>query len=166
MDLRICSPHKPPFLTKVPSPNRPFTLLFTLLTLTFLLTRYLTSVKWDCGNMQWPEILLSSLGRHKNIDLIHVVELDSGCKFLLSIDTGPFFVMMYVLFMNKLCTEASIMPLPFVLQLLLVQDGKLYGRDTFLTICARSLAIDVSKNHGLHLNEYIIQLNQVKTDFL
>lgn len=48
------------------------------------------------------------------------------------------------------------------LQLLLVQDGKLYGRDSFLTICARALALDVTKHHGLHNNEYILQLNQVK----
>ncbi|XP_010413838.1 PREDICTED: N-alpha-acetyltransferase 35, NatC auxiliary subunit-like isoform X2 [Camelina sativa] len=52
------------------------------------------------------------------------------------------------------------------LQLLLVQDGKLYGRDTFLTICARSLALDVSKNHGLHTNEYILQLNQLMINLL
>ncbi|EOA29969.1 hypothetical protein CARUB_v10013072mg [Capsella rubella] len=52
------------------------------------------------------------------------------------------------------------------LQLLLVQDGKLYGRDTFLTICARSLALDVSKNHGLHMNEYILQLNQLMINLL
>ncbi|AEC06164.1 MAK10 homologue [Arabidopsis thaliana] len=52
------------------------------------------------------------------------------------------------------------------LQLLLVQDGKLYGRDTFLTICARSLALDVSKNHGLHTNEYILQLNQLMVNLL
>ncbi|CAL9222720.1 unnamed protein product [Arabidopsis halleri] len=52
------------------------------------------------------------------------------------------------------------------LQLLLVQDGKLYGRDTFLTICARSLALDVSKNYGLHTNEYILQLNQLMVNLL
>ncbi|CAN8270746.1 unnamed protein product [Cochlearia groenlandica] len=52
------------------------------------------------------------------------------------------------------------------LQLLLVQDGKLYGRDTFLTICARSVGLDVTKNHGLHLNEYILQLNQLMMNLL
>lgn len=50
-----------------------------------------------------------------------------------------------------------------VLQLLLVQDGKLYGRDTFLAICARAVALDVTKDHVLQKNEYILQLGQVKT---
>ncbi|KAL1226434.1 hypothetical protein V5N11_018849 [Cardamine amara subsp. amara] len=52
------------------------------------------------------------------------------------------------------------------LQLLLVQDGKLYGCDTFLTICARALALDVTKHHGLHNNEYILQLNQLMINLL
>jgi hypothetical protein len=80
--------------------------------------------------------------------------------------------MILAIFVNKLCIKlAKCFYLLYsinnlVLQLLLVQDGKLYGRDTFLTICARSLALDVSKNHGLHTNEYILQLNQLMVNLL
>lgn len=48
-------------------------------------------------------------------------------------------------------------------QLLLVQDGKLYGRDpVFAVICKASLLPDVVKNHDLQKNEAIVQLGQVQ----
>uniref|UniRef100_A0A1J3GRG8 N-alpha-acetyltransferase 35, NatC auxiliary subunit n=1 Tax=Noccaea caerulescens TaxID=107243 RepID=A0A1J3GRG8_NOCCA len=93
------------------------------------------------------------------VKLLH--NLDQICAFSLQPDLD--FVLQFVIQFHKsrpdLVSRAH-------LQLLLVQDGKLYGRDTFLTICARSLAIDVSKNHGLHLNEYILQLNQLMINLL
>ena len=47
-------------------------------------------------------------------------------------------------------------------QLLLVQEGKLYGRDpVFAMICKASLLPDTVKNHDLQKNETIIQLGQV-----
>ncbi|KAF2614168.1 hypothetical protein F2Q70_00011860 [Brassica cretica] len=93
------------------------------------------------------------------VKLLH--NLDQICAFKLEPDLDA--VLQFVVQFQKsrpdLVARAH-------LQLLLVQDGKLYGRDTFLTICARSLALDVTKNHGLHLNEYILQLNQLMINLL
>ncbi|XP_027068944.1 uncharacterized protein [Coffea arabica] len=53
------------------------------------------------------------------------------------------------------------------LQLLLVQEGKLYGRDpVFAMICKASLLPDTVKNHDLQKNETIIQLGQLLTNLL
>ncbi|XP_010495945.1 PREDICTED: N-alpha-acetyltransferase 35, NatC auxiliary subunit-like [Camelina sativa] len=93
------------------------------------------------------------------VKLLH--NLDQICAFSLEPDLDV--VLQFVIQFQKsrpdLVARAH-------LQLLLVQDGKLYGRDTFLTICARSLALEVSKNHGLHTNEYILQLNQLMINLL
>jgi hypothetical protein len=49
-------------------------------------------------------------------------------------------------------------------QLLLVQDGKLYGRDSMFAVITRVAALpEVTKNHDIQNNEYIGQLGQVKT---
>lgn len=53
------------------------------------------------------------------------------------------------------------------LQLLLVQDGKLYGRDpVFAMICKASLLPDTVKNHDLQKNETVVQLGQLLTNLL
>ncbi|KAL3532292.1 hypothetical protein ACH5RR_005813 [Cinchona calisaya] len=53
------------------------------------------------------------------------------------------------------------------LQLLLVQDGKLYGRDpVFAVIGKASLLPDVIKNHDLQKNEAVVQLGQLVTNLL
>lgn len=47
-------------------------------------------------------------------------------------------------------------------QLLLVQDGKLYGRDpVFAVICKGAALPEVAKNHDIQKNEFILQLGQV-----
>lgn len=49
-------------------------------------------------------------------------------------------------------------------QLLLVHDGKLYGRDSFSDVIARSLALpDVTKDKEFQTNEFVLQLGQVRT---
>lgn len=76
--------------------------------------------------------------------------------------------MMYAVFGNNFMYKSNITPFTFytkwtiLLQLLLVQDGKLYGRDTFLAICARAVALDATRDHVLQKNEYILQLGQVR----
>lgn len=93
------------------------------------------------------------------VKLLH--NLDQICAFKLEPDLDA--VLQFVVQFQK--TRPDLVARAH-LQLLLVQDGKLYGRDTFLTICARSLALDVTKNHGLHLNEHILQLSQLMINLL
>lgn len=53
------------------------------------------------------------------------------------------------------------------LQLLLVQDGKLYGRDSMFAVITRAAALpEVTKNHDLQKNEYIVQLGQLVINML
>lgn len=48
------------------------------------------------------------------------------------------------------------------LQLLLVQDGKLYGRDpVFAVICKSAALPEVTKNHDIQKNEFVAQLGQL-----
>lgn len=48
-------------------------------------------------------------------------------------------------------------------QLLLVQDGKLYGREPmFAVICKAALLPEGVKNHDIQKNETVAQLGQVK----
>lgn len=51
-------------------------------------------------------------------------------------------------------------------QLLLVQDGKLYGREpVFAVICKSAALPEVAKNHDIQKNEFISQLGQVNYCF-
>ncbi|XP_024016459.1 N-alpha-acetyltransferase 35, NatC auxiliary subunit isoform X3 [Eutrema salsugineum] len=88
------------------------------------------------------------------VKLLH--NLDEICGFSLEPDLD--FVLQFVIQFQKsrpdLVSRAH-------LQLLLVQDGKLFGRDTFLAICARGFGLDVTKDHALQKNEYILQLSQM-----
>lgn len=53
------------------------------------------------------------------------------------------------------------------LQLLLVQDGKLYGRESIFSVITRAAALpDVTKNHDIQKNEYIMQLGQLVINML
>ncbi|XP_050272020.1 uncharacterized protein LOC126715464 [Quercus robur] len=53
------------------------------------------------------------------------------------------------------------------LQLLLVQDGKLYGRDSMFTVITRAAVLpEVSKNHDVQKNEYFVQLGQLVINML
>lgn len=48
-------------------------------------------------------------------------------------------------------------------QLLLVQDGKLYGREPmFAVICKAALLPDGAMNHDIQKNESVAQIGQVK----
>ena len=54
--------------------------------------------------------------------------------------------------------------LNIVEQLLLVQDGKLYGRDPIFSVINKAAALpEATKNHDIQKNEYIVQLGQVMT---
>ncbi|KAK9273413.1 hypothetical protein L1049_018223 [Liquidambar formosana] len=47
------------------------------------------------------------------------------------------------------------------LQVLLVQDGKLYGRDLIFSVISRAAVLpEVTKNHDIQKNEYVLQLGQ------
>ncbi|CAH2052191.1 unnamed protein product [Thlaspi arvense] len=93
------------------------------------------------------------------VKLLH--NLDQICAFSLEPDLDS--VLQFVIQFQKsrpdLVSRAH-------LQLLLVQDGKLYGRDTFLAVCARAVALDVTKDHALQKNEYILQLCQLMINLL
>ncbi|XVF34582.1 hypothetical protein REPUB_Repub18cG0071000 [Reevesia pubescens] len=53
------------------------------------------------------------------------------------------------------------------LQLLLVQDGKLYGRDPFFAVITKAAALpEATKNHDIQKNEYIVQLGQLVMNLL
>ncbi|XP_031261358.1 N-alpha-acetyltransferase 35, NatC auxiliary subunit isoform X2 [Pistacia vera] len=53
------------------------------------------------------------------------------------------------------------------LQLLLVQDGKLYGRDPIFAVIVKAAALpEVTKNHDIQKNEYILQLGQLVINML
>ncbi|XP_018826790.1 N-alpha-acetyltransferase 35, NatC auxiliary subunit isoform X1 [Juglans regia] len=53
------------------------------------------------------------------------------------------------------------------LQLLLLQDGKLYGRDSIFAVITRAAALpEVTKNHNIQKNEYIVQLGQLVINML
>ncbi|KAL0013692.1 hypothetical protein SO802_000761 [Lithocarpus litseifolius] len=48
------------------------------------------------------------------------------------------------------------------LQLLLVQDGKLYGRESMFAVITRAAVLpEVAKNHDVQKNEYFVQLGQL-----
>nr|POE91657.1 n-alpha-acetyltransferase 35, natc auxiliary subunit [Quercus suber] len=53
------------------------------------------------------------------------------------------------------------------LQLLLVQDGKLYGRDSMFAVITRAAVLpEVAKNHDVQKNEYFVQLGQLVINML
>ncbi|PPD99011.1 hypothetical protein GOBAR_DD03975 [Gossypium barbadense] len=53
------------------------------------------------------------------------------------------------------------------LQLLLVQDGKLYGRDPFFAVINKAAALpEATKNHDIQKNESFLQLGMVIANFL
>ncbi|KAK8655004.1 hypothetical protein V6N13_107596 [Hibiscus sabdariffa] len=53
------------------------------------------------------------------------------------------------------------------LQLLLVQDGKLYGRDPFFAVITKAAALpEASKNHDIQKNESILQLGMLVMNLL
>lgn len=53
--------------------------------------------------------------------------------------------------------------MPFCEQLLLVQDGKLYGRDPMFGVIIKAAALpDAMKDHDVQKNVYIVQLGKVK----
>ncbi|KAK9268389.1 hypothetical protein L1049_000138 [Liquidambar formosana] len=53
------------------------------------------------------------------------------------------------------------------LQVLLVQDGKLYGRDPIFSVISRAAALpEVTKNHDIQKNEYVLQLGQLVINLL
>ncbi|GAV88190.1 Mak10 domain-containing protein [Cephalotus follicularis] len=53
------------------------------------------------------------------------------------------------------------------LQLLLVQDGKLYGRDPIFTVITKAATLpEATKNHDIQKNEYIAQLGQLVINLL
>ncbi|WJZ98175.1 hypothetical protein VitviT2T_016720 [Vitis vinifera] len=53
------------------------------------------------------------------------------------------------------------------LQLLLVQDGKLYGRDPIFAVICRAAALpEVVKNHDIQKNEFVVQLGQLVINLL
>ncbi|KAJ4709062.1 N-alpha-acetyltransferase 35 NatC auxiliary subunit [Melia azedarach] len=53
------------------------------------------------------------------------------------------------------------------LQLLLVQDGKLYGRDPIFAVITKAAGLpELTKNHDIQKNEYIVQLVQLVINML
>ncbi|TMW92756.1 hypothetical protein EJD97_012605 [Solanum chilense] len=87
--------------------------------------------------------------------LLH--ELDIICSYSLDpvFEGVLLFVVEFQKFQPELVARAH-------LQHLLVQDGKLYGRDSvFAVICKASLLPEVAKNHDIQKNETVVQLGQL-----
>ncbi|KDP30242.1 hypothetical protein JCGZ_17024 [Jatropha curcas] len=92
--------------------------------------------------------------------LLH--ELDFICSFLLdpSLEVLLRFLVQFQKSQPDLVARAH-------LQLLLVQDGKLYGRDPIFSVIARAAGLpEVAKNHDIQKNEYIVQLGQLVINML
>ncbi|OAY66784.1 N-alpha-acetyltransferase 35, NatC auxiliary subunit [Ananas comosus] len=83
--------------------------------------------------------------------------LDTICSFSLdpALESVLHFIVKFQLSQPPLVARAH-------LQLLLVHDGKLYGRDSFSDVIARSLALpDVTKDKEFQTNEFVLQLGQL-----
>lgn len=92
--------------------------------------------------------------------LLH--DLDIICSY--SLDTVLEAVLRFVVDFQKLHPDLVARS---YLQLLLVQDGKIFGQDpVFLVICKAALLPDVAKNHDLQKKEAIIQLGQLLINLL
>ncbi|XP_073150285.1 uncharacterized protein [Henckelia pumila] len=92
--------------------------------------------------------------------LLH--DLDILCSYTLDpvFEGALRFVVDFQKFQPDLVARAHI-------QLLLVQDGKLYGRDPiFAVICKASLLPDGAKNHDIQKNEAVVQLGQLLISLL
>ncbi|KAK3006450.1 hypothetical protein RJ639_015960 [Escallonia herrerae] len=92
--------------------------------------------------------------------LLH--DLDIVCSYSLdpAFDGVLCFVAAFQKFQPELVARAH-------LQLLLVQDGKLYGRDPiFSVICKAAVLPDAAKNHDIQKNECVVHLGQLVINFL
>ncbi|KAA8522977.1 hypothetical protein F0562_009400 [Nyssa sinensis] len=111
-----------------------------------------------------PPRSIRILGWKKAIEyfqkLLH--DLDIICSYSLdpSLEGVLHFVVEFQKFQPDLVARAH-------LQLLLVQDGKLYGRDPVFAVISKAAALpDITKNHDLQKNETVIQLGQLVISLL
>ncbi|OAY47022.1 N-alpha-acetyltransferase 35, NatC auxiliary subunit isoform X2 [Manihot esculenta] len=89
-------------------------------------------------------------------------DLDLICSFMLdpSLEVLLHFLVQFQKSQPDLVARAH-------LQLLLVQDGKLYGRDPIFSVITRAAGLpEAAKNHDIQKNEYIIQLGQLVINML
>ncbi|XP_010557611.1 PREDICTED: N-alpha-acetyltransferase 35, NatC auxiliary subunit [Tarenaya hassleriana] len=94
------------------------------------------------------------------VKLLH--NLDQICSFSLEPDLDA--VLRFVVQFQK--SEPDLVSRAH-LQLLLVQDGKLYGRDPLFAIITRAAALpEFTKNHDIQKNECIVQLGQLVINLL
>ncbi|XP_020237204.1 N-alpha-acetyltransferase 35, NatC auxiliary subunit [Cajanus cajan] len=84
-------------------------------------------------------------------------DLDVICSYSLdpSLEAALLFVVKFQKSQPDLVSRAH-------LQLLLVQDGKLYGRDPIFSMITRAAGLpDVTENHDIQKNEFMVQLGQL-----
>ncbi|OUZ99842.1 NatC N(alpha)-terminal acetyltransferase [Macleaya cordata] len=93
--------------------------------------------------------------------LLH--DLDVICSFSLD----PFLegILRFVVQFQKL--QPDLVARAHLQQILLVQDGKLYGRDPIFDVISRAAKLpDVAKNHNVQKNEFVVQLGQLVINLL
>ncbi|KAL5985708.1 hypothetical protein ACLOJK_027695 [Asimina triloba] len=95
--------------------------------------------------------------------LLH--DLDAVCSFTLdpSLEAVLYFVIRFQKMQPDLVARAHLQPKVKAvgLQLLLVQDGKLYGWDPFYDVICRALALpELAKNLEVQKNEFVVRLGQ------
>ncbi|KAK7264879.1 hypothetical protein RJT34_32492 [Clitoria ternatea] len=89
-------------------------------------------------------------------------DLDIVCSYSLdpSLEAALHFVVKFQKSQPDLVSRAH-------LQLLLVQDGKLYGRDSMLSMITRAAGLpEVTENHDIEKNEFMMQLGQLVINLL
>ncbi|EOY31182.1 hypothetical protein QUC31_019911 [Theobroma cacao] len=94
------------------------------------------------------------------VKLLH--DLDAMCSYSLNphLESLLCFVVQFQKSQPDLVARAH-------LQLLLVQDGKLYGRDPIFAVITKAAALpEATKNHDIQKNEYIVQLGQLVVNLL
>ncbi|EXC25755.1 hypothetical protein L484_004054 [Morus notabilis] len=99
--------------------------------------------------LSWKEAIEYFLKLLHDLDIICSYSLDSSLENLLN------FVVQFQKSQPDLVARAH-------LQLLLVQDGKIHGRDPVFAIISRAAALpEATKNHDIQKNEFILQLGQM-----
>ncbi|KAI5681918.1 hypothetical protein M9H77_03146 [Catharanthus roseus] len=111
-----------------------------------------------------PPRAIKLLSWRKAIEYFQKLLYDLHILCFCSLDSALEMVMHFVVEFQKLHPDLVARS---YLQLLLVQDGKIFGRDPiFAVICKAALLPDVAKNHAIQTNEAVVQLCQLLINLL
>ncbi|GMN47234.1 hypothetical protein TIFTF001_016419 [Ficus carica] len=103
--------------------------------------------------LSWKEAVEYFLKLLHDLDILCLYSLEPSLESILN------FVVQFQKSQPDLVARAH-------LQLLLVQDGKIHGRDPVFSIINRAAALpEATKNHDIQKNEFILQLGQLEMAF-